>query len=136
VSQMESDLDAILCAAYRDQAELYARALACCSAENLGQHADGWLPQLGKILSQVATIEGQIATVKVEWHRQGRSPGAELRTCLARVAELLRLLAATINRSIETLEANRSTMIPQLEQVARLRRMQQAYDQTGRVAQR
>ena len=136
MSQMECDLETILCAAYRDQAELYARALACCSADNLGQHADGWLPQLVKILSQVATIEGRIATVKEQWRRQGRSPGAELRTCLARVSDLLQPLAATINRSIETLEANRSTMIPQLEQVARLRRMQQAYDQTGRVAQR
>jgi hypothetical protein len=140
VSQNEAGLEATLCAAYRDQADLYAKALACCTHElstvKPGQHAHDWLPQLVQILDRVAVIERQLATVKEEWQRQNRPAGPALRTCLARVADLLRPLAAVIDRTIESLEADRNKLIPQIEQVARLRRMQQAYDRTSRVAQR
>jgi hypothetical protein len=138
LSCLPTDLETTLCAAYRTQAELYAKALAYCtqesSAEKPAAHADDWLPKLVVILAQVAVVEKQLATVKEAWQRQGQPMGAELRACLAGVADLLRPLAATINRAVEALEADRSRMIPRIDQVARLRRMQQAYDRTGRVA--
>jgi hypothetical protein len=140
VNLTETELEATLCAAYREQAKLYTQALACCahepSAGKLSTHADDWLPQLVEILARVAVIEGQLVTVKEAWQRQGRPTGAELRTCLARVSDLLRPLAATINRAVAALEADRSMMMPRLEHVARLRRMQQAYDRTSGVAPR
>jgi hypothetical protein len=140
MSEPACGLEAALCAAYREEAELYAKALACCrheaSAEQPATGADLWLPHVVAILAQVTPIEHRIATVKEQWQRQGRPTGAELRSCLARVAELLGPLAATVNRTVEVLEADRLKMVPQIEQIARLRRMQQAYNRAGRVSQR
>ena len=122
-------LEATLCAAYREQAELYGLALALWGPR-VASGVDGWLPQLISLLDRVAAIESRIAVEKQQWQNEHRPPSAELAICLARIAELLRNLSATVNQAIGQVESDRAQLVPQLEGFARLGRMQQAYQRT------
>ncbi len=132
MSPPPDDLEAVLCAAYHEQAGLYARALPLCAPP-----ADGELPpanELVALLNEVAAVEARIAAAKARWRQEGRTPGAALQQALARVAELLRALSARIDGAIGDVEVRRARLMPQLEGLSQARRMEQAYRRMGRAS--
>ena len=119
-------IEANLCVAYREEAELYEQALALSPQPDDGG-IDGRLPALTGLLDRIAAIESRVAPDRDQWQRAGRLPGPELAGCLARIAELLRGLSAVVEQAISHVQTQRDQMMPQVEGLARLSRMQQAY---------
>ncbi len=88
-----------LCAAYREQAARYRQAVALgeelpALLQKGGEaHADH-LSRVMALLADIAAIEAGIRTSKEHWVARGGRPGADLRTVLEEVMQLLERLRA------------------------------------------
>jgi hypothetical protein len=128
-------LERVLCEAYREEIDLYTQAVALCECRSAAPEAvDGWLPTLVAMLDRIAAVEARMAPAKAEWKRLGHAPDAALADCLRRMAELLRALAAAVDRVITDLQARRQHLPAPLEALSRSQRVQQAYQRIARVS--
>jgi len=123
--------EAVLCSAYRDQAERYRRALAL--ADDLpaqlraGDEHGGQLGGVLALLAEVAAIEEHIRPVKEHWARGDGKPGPELRAVLGEVARLIGRLADALAAAEREAAARHAVLAPQVEAMARGRAMRRAY---------
>ena len=128
-------LERVLCEAYREEIDLYTQAVALCDCHRSAAEAvDGWLPTLVALFDRIAAVEARMAAAKGEWKRHGHAPGGELASCLRRMGELLRSLAAAVDRVIADLQARRQQLPAKLEALARSQRVQQAYQRIARAS--
>ena len=100
-------------------------------------HVDGILAdpssvhELDSVLAHVAALEADMADDKEAWRRSGQQPGPELHALLERLAERLGTLAARVNRYVADLEARKTRLMPEIDELIQSRRMLQAYGKYG-----
>jgi selenocysteine lyase/cysteine desulfurase len=121
---MPEALEQRLIAAYQQQMEAYKRAHAIMDAR--AAHAD-WLAQLQEPLSVVAALELQMADDKRAWREGSHAPGAELRVLLDQLGEKIRTLKEAIDSEMAELLAQRSRLLPVIDDFIRQRWMLNAY---------
>ena len=130
MSEPLDEPEAMLCSAYAAQADLYAAALAALHRP-AGSPGAGTMDECATALllalDQVTALEARIAQTKQEWQRQARQAGPALRQAMALVHDRLLQLSAAVDQSIRDLEASQQTMLPRLDQFARLQQMHRAY---------
>ncbi|HZT83562.1 MAG TPA: hypothetical protein VFA26_25250 [Gemmataceae bacterium] len=128
---MTADLEALLCQAYREQADCYERALPLAeeAARDIRGGGTGETPmiQLLALLDAVRAVEARAGPLKAEWQAAGRPPGAEFRAVLQRVAGLIERLTGHVQAAEHQARAHRDRLAPQLDAAAAGQRMQQAY---------
>lgn len=123
------DLEPLLLAAYREEAALYAQAVALAGQAVPATDAaePPWLPAVLDLLARIDKIEQRIAEAKVQWQRHARTPGNALQETLAEVARQVETLGTLIGAATRAVEARRAALAPQLEGLARFSQGQQAY---------
>jgi len=123
--------EAVLCAAYQEEAVFYSQALAATASlvHALQQGADpsGKLPHILGCLDQVAAVEARLETIKAAWQRSGDKPGPLLHGALTQIRELIEQLAAGIQEAEQAARQRKSQLEPELEAIARRSQMQRAY---------
>lgn|GEM_PF-2109185 len=123
--------EAVLCAAYEEEAVFYSQALATTAslvrALQQGVDTSGKLPHILDCLDQVGTVEARLETIKAAWQREGHKPGPRLRSVLKQVRELIEQLAAGIHEAEQAARCRKSQLEPELEAIARRSQMQRAY---------
>jgi hypothetical protein len=123
--------ETILREAFAEEAERYGEILKL--AEELStafREGDTGASRLGRIqkgLEEVAAIEARIAPTKRAWEESGRQPGPELEEEMSRLRKLLTRLVERIRTAEEEVAARMSRMEPELETIARGRKMRRAY---------
>jgi hypothetical protein len=131
-----STLEPALCAAYRQQANLYRQAteLAEPLAELVGTAQDPAERVAGLlgVLEQAARLAEQVRPVKQEWIRANGKPGTELQAVLTDVAEQIEQLTRTIAAVEEQAALRHAALAPQLDALIRGRAMRQAYASVDR----
>jgi hypothetical protein len=127
--------EAVLCAAYRDQAEHYRHAAALAEALpallRAGADHSEPLAQVMARLAEVATIEERCRPVKEQWVGAGGTPGAELRGVLTEVTYLIGRLASGLAEAEREAAARQERLAPQVDALIRGRAMRRAYQPTG-----
>jgi len=123
--------EAVLCSAYRDQAERYRQAGAL--AESLpalirsgDDHSEG-LGRVMALLAEVAAIEERVRPLKEQWTRGGSTPGPELRAVLTEATQLIQRLAQSLAAAEQEAAARHERLVPQVDAVIRARAMRRAY---------
>jgi hypothetical protein len=123
--------EALLCQAYREEADHYTQALALAEDLSRALHeelgADAQLHTLAVHLDQVAVIEARIATTKQAWQKKGQKPGTELKKVLEQVAEQLERLARCLHGAEQEALRQKIALAPRLDSVIRGQQMRRAY---------
>ena len=131
MSSAAGDLEATLCQAFREQATLYDRALSL--ADSLtpslrrGEDVTDTLGQVVALLEQVSVLETRLALSWKLWEKKGRQPGPELTAVLAEVRGLAERLSHWVAEAEGEAKAQQQQIVPQLDALIRLRKMQRAY---------
>lgn len=124
-------LEAALCAAYREESALYTQALRLAEGL-LGEMSreggiDATLGRIDGLLQGVAAVEQRIAGVKQKWHELTRTPGPELQAMLAEVASLIKRLAGHTEAAEQAATAHKNRLMAELDRSARTSLMRRAY---------
>ncbi len=131
MSDAGADLEALLQAAFVQEADCYAQALRLAgdlaTACGQGEPIDGRLQQVLGLLDEVAAHEARIAPLKQRWERAGRPAGPALRTVMDRAAALIRELGRPLQTIEEAACVRRDRLGTELDVCNRRRRMQRAY---------
>jgi hypothetical protein len=133
---MSSGLEEKLCAAYRQQADCYRRAVAVVAQvpAALAQADQGVLmKRLAAILDDIAAIDSGMRASKQAWQAAGRSPGPELQAAVGEVGGLIQELLRHVGSAEQQALAVTKRLAPELDQLIRSRQMQTAY--RGTMAQ-
>jgi hypothetical protein len=123
--------EALLFAAYQEEAGRYAAALQVAEALRSGAGqtgtADEKLPQMLAHLDAVAAIEARIMETKRWWVATGQQPGPQLRAVLEQVTQLIERLAVCVRETELAALAEKQSLLPELDSAARVWQMQRAY---------
>jgi hypothetical protein len=127
----QPEAEALLAEGRRRQLDCYARADAIARemADGLarGEDPTARLQSLNAALEEVASVEAGLAPVKELWQRQGYQPGPQLRSLRQRLQAAAQGLAERVAAAQHQAEARRELLRPQLDELARVRKMQRAY---------
>ncbi len=128
---MTAALDAVLTAAYTEEAELYAQALALAEQmaheDPRGERVDALLTRVRAFLGQVETIEERLAAAKAQWQQEGQRPSGALAETLARVAGLIHRMQDYLNGARVHAELQKQELAPALDDCIRQQQMRRAY---------
>jgi hypothetical protein len=124
-------LEASLCAAYAEEREHYAQALALanilCDPNTSLAEGHERLQQILALLDSVRRIEDTLGESKQAWQASGRRPGEPFALVLAQVSILVQQLTEAIHKTEERTIARRNQLLPALDIASRGRQMIQAY---------
>jgi hypothetical protein len=130
MTQIASEIESALAAAYEAQAADYQQAL---------QLADGllsnWdqadqprtLEQVAALVERTAGTGARAAELRRQWQTHGQAPGPRLTAALQAAARYLENLAARIDSLQSLATATRDRLLPEITGLVRGRQMQQAY---------
>jgi hypothetical protein len=124
-------VEAALCAAYREEAGHYARALT--AVDNLpaafaaAQDASSRVREIQERLEQVAQIEEQIGPQRRRWLDARREPGGLLQAAVCDLMHLVKRLAEGLHAAERAALARKHRLAVELYSLARGRHMQRAY---------
>ena len=131
MSAAPANAEHLLCAAYREEAILYDRALTIATdvltALRRGDHAEESLRQLLAIFDQVSNIEARLAPVKARCAHNDAKPGPALEHAITEVRHLAERVQACIQEAERFARERKSELEPQLDAVIRGSQMQRAY---------
>jgi hypothetical protein len=123
--------EAVLCAAYQEEAALYRQALALTadiqSTLHQGGNAEAALQHVLTLLNQVGAIEARIAPVKAQYHGGGAKPGSQLHDVLQELRQIVERLAEGIGEAERVARERKSRLEPELDAIIRSSQMQRAY---------
>jgi hypothetical protein len=128
------EIDAILCAAYRDEAQCYSDALALTNQlPSSLPDQDGIAPVLQRIteiMNKTAEIDNTISACRQQWRAAKREPSPALAAALQEITSLIEKLQMKIAELEKQATAKRDLLIPQMDSMLRIRQMQRAYGAT------
>lgn len=126
--------EALLCTAYREEADCYAQALRLAEELPAALGPGGSSPEkLQKILDcfdRVAAIEGRINETKKTWRSGAPGPGPELKTVLDHITQLIEHLQSRMSDVEKQASAQKELLEPKLDASIRGQRMQRAYERS------
>jgi hypothetical protein len=88
---------------------------------------DALAADLAELMRRSAAIDAGVADVRSRWKSRGGRPGAELQRVLDHLADVLPRLVSRIDRLHAELERRKGALQPELDRLARGRRMQKVY---------
>ena len=143
MSDHSTEIEVVLCAAYAEEADCYAKALRLAeelpTAFHRGECPGVQLQRVLAALDEVAAIEVRIADSKRRWLASRvsgwRMPGLMLQRRLAQVKDLIQHLASLIRCAEQDASAQRERMVPEVDAVIRGQQMLRAYKCTRKAAQ-
>jgi len=131
MSIANKDSEAVLYAAYLDDAEQYALAArlvgevaAACQG---GEATDGRLIRVLALLAEIARRDRLLAPVKQRWEQAGRPSNDALNAVMDRIAALIRQIQRELKIIEQAVQARRDRLADELDACNRSCRMQRAY---------
>ena len=119
----------LLTTAYREECELYRRALALATAAEGGDAE--WPRRLNDVFRQIDAIEKRIAVVKSRWQAdRAVDPGVSAVT--TEVAALIAQLRTVVGEATRRVEKRRESLMPEVANVVQADRVRQAYRRVER----
>jgi rubrerythrin len=121
----------LLTAAYREESELYRRALALATA---AESSDAeWPRRLNDVFRQIEAIEKRIAVVKARW-QSDRATDFGVSAVTTEVAALIAQLQTVVGEATSRVEKRRQLLMPEMANVVQADRVRQAYRRVERLA--
>jgi hypothetical protein len=127
--------EALLGAAFQQQADVYAEALTLAddllTAWEPGIDPGPPLQHISGLMAQIASSNAAFAQHRLQWQQSGRKPEPKLQSTMQSVTQLIERLADRI-RALERLASTyKDQLIPELDNMVRARQMQRAYATAG-----
>jgi hypothetical protein len=131
MNDSNADLEAVLHAAYVQEADCYARAAQLAgdlaAACGQGEPIDDRLRPVLDLLEEVAVHETRLAAAKQYWEHAGRPAGPELRGVMDRIAASIEQLGLQLRTIEQAARERRERLAVELDACNRRRQMQRAY---------
>jgi hypothetical protein len=127
----DADVDPLLCAAYREEADLYREALAAVeglpAALQGGGNTQARLQKMLGLLQQIGTIEKRLVPVKARCRGKAWKRSAELVEVIAQIEKMIGRLMTGIQEAQQIARRRKSELEPELDALIRGSQMQRAY---------
>jgi hypothetical protein len=127
--------EALLGAAFQQQADVYAEALTLAddllAAWQPGIDPGPVLQKIGAFMAQIASSNAAIAQQRLQWQQSGRKPEPKLQSTMQSVTQLIERLANRIRELEHRASTYKDQLIPELDNLVRARQMQRAYATAG-----